>query len=117
MNCQRLESDLSTDQLRQDLEAVYNLVQTGWKQSGYGAEGVHSTHGHRDAAICVGNAASRISNSDLCHQVNLFGHRRRYDNMLNALGFEKPHDLYNWNDHRDTWEMVQDRVKDAIGKL
>jgi hypothetical protein len=123
----------NTDQLRADLEALYESIQNGWSKYG----GYECVYGENSTG-CLGEQMYYICGYrelDLAHrdQWLRFKVASRYLAMQDALGFtrgsrEWPEEYqrclaigmevitYN-DDPRRTWDEVKERVKDAIGKL
>lgn len=104
-----------TDQLRADLEALYQRVDKGWCR--YGP--------HQERCGENGDCLGR----QMAHVVGLWqdgpNATERWYALSAALGFRRPwsrfenrEEIPEWNDRADTsWQDVKDLVKEAIGQL
>lgn len=120
---------MADDQLRQDLEALYASLEDGWtcltslggRERRFGVAATENGYVHG----CLYNQMTSIADAGW-EQFFLFSEERdaRIGAMVAALGFVNTKDkdaydaMYDWNDDPNrTWEDVQERVKEAIGRL
>ncbi len=95
---------MTDQQLREDLEALYESLQHGWTRKGE----ARKQFGEREGCL-VNHISIIVSNQKLADRPGA---------MVRALGFPTFSAMYTWNDHpQRTWDEVKERVKDAIGKL
>lgn len=110
-------------QVRADLEQVLTLLEEGWcKYTNKTSQILR----YGDGSGCLAEKMADVARSGQQRGGAQRGHR--YDDMAEAIGFSRTNsdrsyliefgtDLTYWNDYVATWDMVKERVKDAIGKL
>jgi hypothetical protein len=113
---------VSPEQLRADLEALYDKVDRGWCRYGPQIERFGVGGG------CLGQQMNQVMGSSDEHFVWDDAQRARWYALTQALGFwgrsytawplHLNATIPAWNDKSTTtWQDVKDRVKDAIGRL
>lgn len=120
---------MADEQLRQDLEALYASLEEGWtcltslggRERRFGVAATEKTYAHG----CLYHQMVTITGAKHAKLWNVSpAASERVGAMVAALGFVDTKDkdaydeLYDWNDDPNrTWEDVQERVKEAIGRL
>ena len=111
---------VSREQTRADLEGLYASISDGWCTYGstmviYGSGG-GCLHQHLTRVI-------QGEEPDAC-PTRSWTQRKIWEQRLarslaviEAMGFSRAVEMHDWNDHIATWDMVKERVKDAIGTL
>jgi hypothetical protein len=111
---------VSPEQLRADLEALYDKVDRGWCRYGPQTESFGVGGG------CLGQQMNQVMRSSHEHFLWDDAQRARWYALAQALGFAADPTIWAlndsllpfWNDKpTTTWQDVKDRVKDAIGRL
>ncbi len=119
-----------TEQLRADLEALYEYIDQGWRRYGDFAAVFGLSGG------CLGQSMNAVALPSCAKlsDAQIHAYATRMDAMAEALGFapvgRATGSLGNggvtvdicaiaaWNDQPSTtWDVVRERVKDAIGRL
>lgn len=96
-----------TPSLREDLEALYEYVKTGWMgRESNGKDSRWVPHGDSSHGCLMGGICTVLLQPAV-----------RVSRMVEALGFDTSNDLYMWNDVQGReWESVLQLVKEAVGK-